>query len=85
MSAILTSFFLPGFHRFSPRLGVGGFTLSPLFSPLLGHLRISIPVYVCSMHGIFVDNDRFPLLVTFLDWHRHRERPRAFLCGMLVR
>ena len=48
------------FHPFSPRYGVGGFTLSPLYWLLLGHLRISIPMSVCNMYGIFVDNDCFP-------------------------
>jgi hypothetical protein len=37
------------------------------------------------MHGIFVDSDRFHLLITLLDWNRHTERPRTFpfLCGIV--
>ena len=71
VSSTLTPFcFLLGpFRPFSARFGVDG----PLCTPLLGCLRISIPVSVYNMDNIFVNIDRFPVLLTFLDWHRHTE------------
>ena len=45
------------FRPSSARFGVG----RPLCRPLLGWLGISIPVSVCSMYDIFVDNGRFPI------------------------
>ena len=41
-----------------------------LFASLLGRLRVSVPVLVCGMHGIFIDNDCFPPPLTFLGRHR---------------
>jgi len=59
----LTQFFRP----FSPRFGVRGFTVLPFYWPLLGHLRISIPIPIYGMHRIVVDNDGFPLPLTSLE------------------
>jgi len=73
------------FRPFSPRFGVGGFTFLLFDWPLLGHLRISIPVPIYGMHGIIVDNDGFPLPLTSLERQGHTERSRALLCGLLVR
>ena len=63
------------FRPFSARFCVVSFTLLPLWSPARDHFCISIPVSFFSMYDIFVDYDQFSHPLTFLDRHRHTERP----------
>ena len=64
-SNLTPSFLLSSFVRLV-RFGIGGFSFRLPNWPILGRLRISIPVL---MHGIFVDNDGISLPLTFLGWH----------------